>query len=177
MLHRRCMINDRRGVGQALDDVHQSIPPLYSINVVCHLHNHNWKATPFLFLLSDDPVTSSRLHRKLANVLNYPLQAYFSNSNLLFFLFPFSFRILFIFESRQQEALPSYSAFTADLPENVRMISLKQRDGSSKTVLFRLMNIFQTGEYPSLAQPVSVELDSIFAAPLRLVRCSVAFSK
>lgn len=48
MLHRRCMINDRRGVGQALDDVHQSffnIPPFH-FHSQSHLHRKTSDSFP-----------------------------------------------------------------------------------------------------------------------------------
>ena len=90
MLHRRLLRDDGRGVGQALDDFHQ--------------------VTPRFFVISDNPTNSSKLHRRLANVVQYPMQTfYMENTNAL---------------------PPTFSPLISDLPYNIRMISLKRRDAA-----------------------------------------------
>lgn len=89
MVHLRLLVNDDRGVGQALDDFHQ--------------------VTPRFFIISDTPTNSSTLHRRLANVIQYPMQTFYMN--------------------HPSSPLPtSFSPLQVDLPYNIRMISLKQRD-------------------------------------------------
>ena len=125
MLHRRLHMDDHRGVGQALDDSHE--------------------VSPRFFLISDNPTNSSTLHRRLANVVQYPLENFFlttSNGNV---------------------TLPSkWAPLVQDLPYNIRMITLKQRDGASNVVIMRLMNIFESSENPLYAQPTQVNLNTIF---------------
>jgi len=124
MLHRRLLRDDDRGVGQALDDPHET--------------------SPRFFILSADPNNSSALHRRLANVIQYPLQTFFvQNSN--------------------NSTLPApFSPLQQDLPYNIRMISLKQRDEVSNTVIMRLMNIFESFENPIFAVPTEIDLNTIF---------------
>lgn len=102
------------------------------------------EVTPRFFLLADTPSNSSVLHRILANVIQYPLQPYYYTP------------------PNNITSMPQFAPFVSDLPYNVRMISLKQRDKESNVVIMRLMNIFESSEDPSLAVPVQVDLNTIF---------------
>ena len=126
MLHRRLLISDRRGVGQALNDTHQT--------------------TPVLWLLNSDPVHSAKLHRYLANVLQYPLQPFFQ-----------------IQTNEHPIEIPQFSGLLQDFPLNLRMISLKQRFATQSTIIMRLMNIFEVDEHPVYSKPVTINLYDIFS--------------
>lgn len=89
MLHRRLLRDDHRGVGQALDDFHE--------------------VTPRFFVLSSNITSSTYLHRRLANVIQYPMENYF---------IPYT----------SNNSISIFSPLTVDLPYNVRIITLKQRD-------------------------------------------------
>ena len=143
MIHRR-LLRDYSGIGQPLDDKHET--------------------TPRFFIISDTPTNSSTLHRRLANVIQYPIQTFYLKNNN----FPL---------------LPSYSALQEDLPYNIRLISLKQRDSvvslfkkilytifnvlilffvKSNVVILRLMNIFEYYENPEYAVPTEINLNTLF---------------
>jgi len=126
MLHRRLTKDDYRGVGQALDDPHE--------------------VSPRFFLISDNPSNSSVLHRRLANVVQYPLENFYLTS------------------STGNITLPSkWAPLVHDLPYNIRIITLKQRDSKSNVVILRLMNIFESNENPMYAKPTSVDLTTLFS--------------
>mmetsp|Transcript_3370 Transcript_3370/g.4180 ORF Transcript_3370/g.4180 Transcript_3370/m.4180 type:complete len:766 (-) Transcript_3370:54-2351(-) len=124
MVHRRLLRDDDRGVGQALDDFHET--------------------SPRFFVLSANPTNSSTLHRRLANVIQYPLQTFYIQS------------------SNNASLPPPFRPLQQDLPYNIRMISLKQRDDVSNTVIMRLMNIFESFENPTYAVPTQIDLNTIF---------------
>jgi hypothetical protein len=128
MVHRRLLEDDNRGVGQALDDPHE--------------------VTPRFFLLGANPNNSSALHRRLANVIQYPMQPFFLPLNGSVTINPNSSR---------------FAPLTNDLPYNIRIISLKQRDQSSNEVIMRLMNIFEVGENTLYSHPVQLDLNTLFA--------------
>jgi len=128
MVHRRLLRDDGRGVGQALDDPHE--------------------VTPRFFLIAANPNNSSALHRRLANVVQYPMQSFYLPLNNSFNL---------------NSTASTFAPLQADLPYNVRMISLKQRDSQTQEVIIRFMNIFEVGESTVYSQPVSLDLSTLFA--------------
>ena len=67
------------------------------------------QVSPRFFLMASNPQKSSALHRILANVVQYPMMSFFISSS--------------------NTTLPgNFAPLTADLPYNIRIISLKQRD-------------------------------------------------
>jgi hypothetical protein len=128
MVHRRLLRDDGRGVGQALDDPHE--------------------VTPRFFLIAANPNNSSALHRRLANVVQYPMQSFYLPLNGTFNL---------------NATASTFAPLQADLPYNIRMISLKQRDSTTDEVIIRFMNIFEVGESTVYSQPASLDLSTLFA--------------
>ena len=125
MLHRRLLRDDHRGVGQALDDFHQT--------------------TARFFLISESPSNSSTLHRRLANVIQYPLQPFYIEGTI------------------KNNSLPSeFISLVTDLPYNIRIITLKQLNAETDKIIIRLMNIFQSNENSQFAVPTSIDLNTIF---------------
>ena len=58
--------------------------------------------------------------------------------------------------------MAEFTPLCSDLPENVRIITLKMLNATSSTALLRVMNIFAKGEDPVLSQPVTIDLTTIF---------------
>eukprot|EP00048_Salpingoeca_helianthica_P001785 m.51623 g.51623 ORF g.51623 m.51623 type:complete len:135 (-) comp11716_c0_seq2:177-581(-) len=56
------------------------------------------------------------------------------------------------------------SLLTQDLPENVHLLSLNAIDtGATTPAILRLQHVFPVGEHPTLSQPVSVDLSTLFS--------------
>jgi hypothetical protein len=62
-----------------------------------------------------------------------------------------------------QWATTSHQFLSAPLPENVFLLSLNARDGSADEVTLRLFNSFEVGSHPTLAQPVTLNLLTMFS--------------
>ena len=115
MVHRRLLRDDDRGVGQALDDFHET--------------------SPRFFVLSANPTNSSTLHRRLANVIQYPLQTFYIQS------------------SNNASLPPPFRPLQQDLPYNIRMISLKQRDDVVRSPATYFNKLTSTAEQHSYYAP------------------------
>eukprot|EP01095_Lingulamoeba_sp_RSL-Kostka_P014500 TRINITY_DN6332_c0_g7_i1.p1 TRINITY_DN6332_c0_g7~~TRINITY_DN6332_c0_g7_i1.p1 ORF type:complete len:265 (+),score=93.50 TRINITY_DN6332_c0_g7_i1:26-820(+) len=130
MVHRRLLRDDGRGVGQALNDTHT--------------------VEPKFWLIFANQTESALLHRKGANVLQYPLQSSFltiTNSDVLTSL---------------QTGNNQFSGLVQDLPPNVRILSLKQLNDNTNRIILRLMNPFEVDENPQYSVPVNVDLNTLF---------------
>jgi len=103
---------------------------------------------PSLLLLLDTPEASARAHRRLAFAQNFP-------ASLLFQRAPSAAQWLVSHKAAWQGAL------VAPLPENVHLLSLQARYGTSRDLIIRLMHIFELGEHPTLSLPVVVDLAAL----------------
>jgi len=130
MLHRRLLHDDGRGVGEALND--------------------STIVTPKLWLIVDaDIETSNRLHRRLSNVLQFPLLPVFASFT------PQNWNTIYT---------TNYSAINeTELPENIHVLTFENRQlqGQIRTIL-RLIHIYEVEEHDKLSLNVTVNLDRLF---------------
>merc|ERR1712187_498063 len=69
------------------------------------------------------------------------------------------------------EAKPTFSALSADLPENVKLQTLTNNYASlhDGKFLFRLTHLYSVGEHPTLSKPVQVDLANLFGSGYSIV--------
>jgi len=129
MLHRRLLKDDGRGVGEPLND--------------------STIVTPKLWLVIDDNIlTSTRLHRHLSNILQFPLIPVIGLTT------PNNWNSIF---------KTSYSAINvSELPENVHLLTFENRKIQGKIVtVIRLIHMYEAREH-ELSKNATVHLDKLF---------------
>jgi len=89
---------------------------------------------------------STRFHQRSSKQLSFPPSISFGNPT-----------------SGSQWSTTTQQFLATALPENLFLLSLNARDGSAEEVTLRLFNSFEAGSHPTLGQPVSVNLLSLFA--------------
>jgi len=88
---------------------------------------------------------ATRFHQKHSKTLSFPPAVYYGlNSNF------------------QQWTNTARNFLTAPLPENLFLLSFNPRDEFGNQITLRLFNSFERGSHPTLAQPVTVNLRTLF---------------
>ena len=130
MLHRRCLQDDGYGVGEVLDEAD-------------HIN-------PTLFLILDTPRSSTRVHRRLALLKEFP-------NTLLYGA------VITDLSKYVKTYTTSTSLLRAELPENIHLLSFIPQMGFPSSIL-RLQHVFALTEDPILSNPVDVDLSAIFSS-------------
>ena len=110
--------------------------------------DENDQIDPKLFLILDTPDASTRIHRRLALLKEFP--------NMLLYGAPVT--SIAQYTAKYQT---SSTILSGDLPPNVHLLSLVAQEGYDTTIL-RLQHLFAAGE-GALAAPINVDLSKIFA--------------
>jgi len=131
MLHRRCSVDDGRGLDEALEDLDTVSPTL-------------WIA----------PVPSADLARTrhTLSTLRQGMPAVYFGA------------VPMVPTSLRQRLTPSASLLAAPLPENVHLLTLAARDAKGEETVVRLQHLYAKEEDAKLGQPVTVDVEKLFAA-------------
>ncbi len=103
---------------------------------------------PSLYLIFDTPARSTRLHRRLALLREFPSLPLFGEPVASVAAYTSKYAV-------------TVSLLQKDLPPNVHLLSLVAQEGAAATVL-RLQHVYELGEDPQLSQPVAVDLAALF---------------
>ena len=103
--------------------------------------NDQDRITAPLRLVFDGQAEASRLSHRHVNELQFPPNVFYGLPALT------------------DIAVPQFRGLTADLPENVHLVSANPRDGRSDQVVVRVLHQFEAGEHPTLSLPITVSLD------------------
>jgi alpha-mannosidase len=142
MVHRRIQQDDSRGVAEPLDETMCG----------CRLQNKGCDCAGLTmrgrhWLILDTVENANQLRRTLSERQNFGPTLAFGPSGL-------------------SATKPTFSALTADLPENVKLQTLTNNYASlhDGKLLFRLTHLYSVGEHPTLSQPVQVDLSTLFGS-------------
>merc|ERR1711934_13839 len=139
MVHRRLQADDSRGVGEPLNETMCGC-----IGKECDCAGLTMRGRHWLIMDSVD--RSHEARRELTERLNFAPTLAFAPSA----------------SSTLQRK--KFSALAADLPKNVKFQTLTSNYASANDgrVLFRLSHSYSADEHPTLSQPVTVDLASLF---------------
>lgn len=133
MLHRRLLVDDRRGVGEPLNEKGILGKGLIVRGKLC--------------LTLAPPKSSGALHRELGEKLLLEPVLTFAPNSLTFKKWTSQFNSL-------------HSGMTRQLPANVHLLTLETMQ---ETALIRVEHQFEAGEDPKLSQPVNISLAELFS--------------
>ena len=132
MLHRRLLVDDKRGVGEALNETGISGKGLIVRGKLC--------------VILAPPQSSAALHRELGEkLLLEPLLAFAPNS--------------LTFEKWTGVYNSLHSGLTRELPPNVHLLTLET---SKDLALIRVEHQYEAGEDAKLSQPVNISMAGLF---------------
>jgi len=139
MVHRRLVADDGRGVGEPLNET--EITYSYARDYGGYHDGPALVLRGRLWVTVEPPASAASVWRPLQDRM-------YAQPGIAF--------------GPGDSAVQGYSALQTALPPNVQLMTLHSLNGSS--VLLRLSHQFGIGEDPSLSQPVSVDLSTLFAA-------------
>ncbi len=143
MVHRRTQADDSRGVGQPMNETMCGCNDQDPAHIgQCPCVGLVIRGTNYLVL--DKTPSANRARRIASENLNFGASLAFSAST-------------------SAPTTPTFSALSAALPENVKLMTLGTiAPQYNDQVFLRLAHLYEAGEHPTLAQPVTVSLQSIF---------------
>ncbi|KAL9966329.1 hypothetical protein ACROYT_G024383 [Oculina patagonica] len=132
MLHRRLLVDDKRGVGEPLNE-----PGILGKGLIVRGK---------LCLTLAPPKSSAALHRELGEkLLLEPVLTFAANS--------------LTFKQWASQFNSMHSGLTRELPANVHLLTLETMQDSA---LIRVEHQYEAGEDPKLSQPVNISLAGLF---------------
>lgn len=139
MVHRRVLQDDARGVAEPLSETMCGC----RLSKDCDCEGLTMRGRHWLVLDSKDEVNAVR--RTLSERQNFGPTLAFGPSEL-----------------SPKES--TFSALSADLPQNVKLQTLTNNYASlhDGKLLFRLSHLYSIGEHPTLSQPAEVDLSALF---------------
>jgi len=157
MVHRRVQEDDSRGVQEPLNETMCGCNDIGAApgNMGAHGHEGDggcecagltMRGKHWIVFGAIDEVHEAR--RTLSEQINFPATLAFQKSD------------------DQALATTHYSALTQALPDNVKLVTLTSNyaDANDGKWLLRLSHLYEAGEHPTLAQPVVVDLEKVFAS-------------
>lgn len=147
MVHRRIQQDDSRGVAEPLDETMCGCR-LQEKGCDCAgltMRGRHW-------LILDSVENTNHLRRTLSERQNFGPTLAFGPASL-------------------SAAKPTFSALSADLPENVKLQTLTNNYASlhDGKFLFRLTHLYSIGEHPTLSKPVQVDLANLFGSGYSII--------
>jgi len=146
MVHRRLLQDDRRGVGEPLNETDGITPYPNPVRLGSGMH-----ITGSFFLLLDGPSNALSHVRALQSRLFHPLVVAFT---------PTATGAASVKQWIQTHNVQK-SFLSQDLPLNLDLMTLQIVDGGDH--LLRLSHQFGVGEDPVLSQPATIDLSTIFS--------------
>mmetsp|Transcript_59280 Transcript_59280/g.162642 ORF Transcript_59280/g.162642 Transcript_59280/m.162642 type:complete len:809 (-) Transcript_59280:378-2804(-) len=154
MVHRRIQADDSRGVQEPLNETMCGCNDIGAAPGQMGAHGHEgdggcecagltMRGRHWIVFDTIDAAHAAR--RTLSEQLNFPP--------------------LLAFSPHAPKAAPALpSAVTAALPPNVKLVTLTSNyaDHNDGALLLRLSHLYQVGEHPTLAQPVTIDLQEVF---------------
>jgi hypothetical protein len=147
MVHRRTQADDSRGVGEPLNETMCGCNGDDCDCAGLTMRGRHW-------LILDSVDRSREARRELTERLNFAPTLAFAPS------------------ATSELKRRSFSALADNLPKNVKFQTLTSNYASANEgrVLFRLSHSYSVGEHPTLSQPVTVDLSSLFGGDLKIVK-------
>jgi len=154
MVHRRVQSDDSRGVQEPLNETMCGCNDINADPGKMGAHGHEGDGGCECagltmrgrhWLVFDTLDAAHETRRQLSEQLNFPAALAFTGAKL---------------PSTEQQ----FTALSAAMPPNVKLVTLtsnyaKHNNGQ---LMLRLSHLYQTGEHPTLAQPVTVDLEQVF---------------
>jgi len=152
MVHRRVQKDDSRGVQEPLNETMCGCNDIGAAPGSMGAHGHEGDGGCECagltmrgkhWIVFDTIANAHEARRTLSEGINFPATLAFAS----------------------QAAHPSFSAISATLPPNVKLVTLTNNyaDHNDGQWLLRLSHLYQANEHPSLAQPVTFNLEDVFS--------------
>jgi alpha-mannosidase len=169
MVHRRIQVDDRRGVQEPLNETMCGCNDINAQPGQMGAHGHEGDGGCLCagltvrgrhWLLFDTIDRAHEERRQRQEQLNFPATLAFTHL------------------SGAEVATPTFSAVRSALPRNVRLMTITNNyaDINSGKVMVRLAHMYSVGEHPTLSQPATIKMASIFAKGRLKIKSAVAMS-
>jgi len=168
MVHRRVQHDDHRGVQEPLNETMCGCNDIGAAPGSMGAHGHEGDGgcdcagltmRGVSYVIIDTVANANEQRRKLIETLNFPPTLAFSKDS----------------SAAYSSDTATYTALSAELPENIKLMTLTSNYGSflDGQVLLRLAHMYSVDEHPTLSQPVTVDLQKVFGkAGLKIAAAS-----
>merc|ERR1719387_3328765 len=155
MVHRRIQVDDHRGVQEPLNETMCGCNDIGATPGSMGAHGHEGDGGCECagltmrgkhWLVFDKLPEAHQTRRELAETINFPSTLAFTPGKM---------------PSKE------FSALSTELPKNVKLVTLTNNyaEHNDGKLLLRLSHLYEAGEHPALATPVTVDLSKVFNEP------------